>query len=164
MADNGSVAPKERVNIVYKPAIGDLQEEVELPLKVLVMGDFTQADDGAPLEEREIIDVNKNNLDEVMSGFGLSTAFGVPNRLTGEEGDEIPVELKFDRMADFSPERVAEQVPELAKILELRQALMALKGPLGNVPAMRKTIQDMLSDDDTRSRLMSELGISGDNT
>ena len=33
MADDGSVAPKERVNIVYKPATGDAQEQVELPLQ-----------------------------------------------------------------------------------------------------------------------------------
>ena len=33
----GSIAPKERVNIVYRPATGDAKEEVELPLKVLVM-------------------------------------------------------------------------------------------------------------------------------
>jgi type VI secretion system protein ImpB len=33
MAKEGSVAPKERVNIVYKPATVDGAEEVELPLK-----------------------------------------------------------------------------------------------------------------------------------
>ena len=32
----GSVAPKERVNITYKPAIGNAKEEVELPLKMLI--------------------------------------------------------------------------------------------------------------------------------
>ena len=41
MANEGSVAPKERVNIVYKPATGDAKEEVELPLKMLMIGDYT---------------------------------------------------------------------------------------------------------------------------
>ena len=41
MSKEGSVAPKERVNIVYRPAIGDGREEVELPLRLMVMGDFT---------------------------------------------------------------------------------------------------------------------------
>ena len=35
MADEGSVAPKERVNIVYKPDTGGMQEEIELPLRIL---------------------------------------------------------------------------------------------------------------------------------
>ena len=38
MSDQGSVAPKERINITFKPATGGAQEEVELPLKVLVLG------------------------------------------------------------------------------------------------------------------------------
>ena len=38
--NQGSVAPKERVNIKYVPSTGDSQSEVELPLKTLVIGDF----------------------------------------------------------------------------------------------------------------------------
>ncbi len=41
MAKQATVAPKERVNIVYKPSLDDAQEDVELPLKMLVLGDFT---------------------------------------------------------------------------------------------------------------------------
>ena len=32
MAKEASVAPKERINIVYKPATGNAQAEIELPL------------------------------------------------------------------------------------------------------------------------------------
>ena len=35
MAKEGSVAPKERINITFKPATGGAQEEIELPLGVL---------------------------------------------------------------------------------------------------------------------------------
>ncbi|MBR3665419.1 MAG: type VI secretion system contractile sheath small subunit, partial [Lachnospiraceae bacterium] len=45
MAKEASVAPKERVNIVYRPATGDAQEEIELPLKLMVLGDFTLKQD-----------------------------------------------------------------------------------------------------------------------
>ena len=41
----GSVAPKERVNIVYKSSVGDQTEEVELPLKLLMLGDYTGLSD-----------------------------------------------------------------------------------------------------------------------
>ena len=41
MPNEGSTSPKERVNIVYRPATGDVQEDVELPLKLMVLGDFT---------------------------------------------------------------------------------------------------------------------------
>ena len=60
MAKEASVAPKERINIVYKPATGDAQEEVELPLKVVVMGDFTLRPDDTPLEERKPVNLDKD--------------------------------------------------------------------------------------------------------
>ena len=59
MAKEGSVAPKERVNIVYRPATGDAKEEIELPLKLLVVGDFTRSQDDRMVEEREPINVDK---------------------------------------------------------------------------------------------------------
>jgi type VI secretion system protein ImpB len=58
MASEGSVAPKERVNITYKPATGDAQAEVELPLKILVLGDFTQKADDRTVDDREPINVS----------------------------------------------------------------------------------------------------------
>ena len=54
MSKEGSVAPKERVNITYKPATGNAKEEVELPLKLLMLGDYTQRPDPTPLEDRKL--------------------------------------------------------------------------------------------------------------
>src|SRR5262245_28490137 len=48
MSKEGSVAPKERVNITYKPATGNAKEEVELPLKLLMIGDYTCRPDPRP--------------------------------------------------------------------------------------------------------------------
>ena len=38
MAKEGSVAPKERITVTFKPATGGAQEEIELPLKLLAIG------------------------------------------------------------------------------------------------------------------------------
>ena len=154
----GSVAPKERVNIVYKSAIGDKTEDVELPLKLLMIGDYTGRPSDEVVEEREVVNVSKDNLDDVIKSFKLSMDINVTDTLT-EENDEMPVHLEIKKMKDFSPDSVAEQVPELNNLLELRKALLALKGPLGNVPAFRKTIQNILGDEETRAIIMSELGL-----
>ncbi|WP_261845077.1 type VI secretion system contractile sheath small subunit [Aliamphritea ceti] len=159
MAKEGSVAPKERINIVYKPAIGDAKEEIELPLKIMMVGDYTLREDEDEVEDRELIDVDKANFNDVMSNQKLSLQLTVPNKLSGEEGDEMPVDLSIDTLKDFEPEAVVRQVPEMAKLLELREALSFLKGPLGNVPAFRKQIDELLGDDESRQKLMAELGI-----
>jgi len=159
MAKEGSVAPKERVNIVYKPATGDAQEEVELPLKVLVMGDFTLGEDETPVEDRKAINVDKDNFNEVLAGQNIHLDMNVQNTLSDEPDAQLGVSLDFKSMKDFDPDDVVRKVPELQKLMELREALKALKGPLGNVPEFRKKIQSQIQDEGTRARLLKELGI-----
>ena len=161
MAKEGSVAPRERVNIVYKPATG-VDEEKELPLKMVMLGDYTQRPDDTPLEERDPINIDKDNFNDVMKGQKLAVQMNVSNVLAEEEGAEMPVTLKFENIKDFGPEAVVHKVPELDKLLQLRNALLALKGPLGNVPGFRKKIMDIMSDDAAREKLLKELGVGGE--
>jgi type VI secretion system protein ImpB len=154
-----SVAPKERVNIVYKSQVGDAQEEQELPLKVLMVGDYTGRSDETPLEERKPINVDKENFNDVLANQNLEVSVSVPNRLVEEKDATMSVQLKFKKLDDFGPEGIVEQVPELKKLLELRSALTALKGPLGNIPAFRKKIEALLGDAEAKKKLMKELGL-----
>ena len=159
MAKEGSVAPKERVNIVYRPATGDASEEVELPLKVLVMGDFTMREDDTPLEDRAPVNIDKDNFNDVLKGQDVKLNTVVDDTLSGEEDAKLTVDLDFKSMKDFEPDAIIEKVPELKKLIELRDALKALKGPLGNVPDFRKKIQELVQDEGTKERLLKELGI-----
>jgi len=160
MAKESSVAPKERVNIRYKPATGDAKEEVELPLKMVMLGDYTLKPDDTPVEDRDLVNINKDNFNDVMKGHDLSLDVAAENELADESEEDpgnLSVSLKFESLNDFTPEAIVKQTPELKKLLELREALVALKGPLGNVPAFRKAIQGVLGDEAARDKLLSEL-------
>ncbi|MHC1697155.1 MAG: type VI secretion system contractile sheath small subunit [Geobacteraceae bacterium] len=159
MAKESSLAPKERVNIVYRPSLGDAKEEVELPLKMLVMGDFTGNHDARPLEKREPVTVDKDNFNEVLKAQKIALHISVPNRLAVDQGDELNISLRAETLKDFGPEAIVAQVPELRRLLELREALRALKGPLSNVPEFRKKIQELIKDDTARQRLLAEIGL-----
>lgn len=161
MAQEGSVAPKERVNIVYRPATGDAKEEVELPLKLMVLGDFTLRPDDRMVEDRDPVAIDKDNFNDVLKGQGLELKLNVPNSLSGKEGDQLAVNMKFESLKDFDPDAIVRNVPELAKLMELREALKALKGPLANVPDFRKKVQELIKDPGARERLLKELGITG---
>ncbi|WP_028696499.1 type VI secretion system contractile sheath small subunit [Pseudomonas cremoricolorata] len=160
MAKNlGSVAPKERINIKYVPATGDEQAEIELPHKVLVLGDFGLNDHRA-LEDRPVMRIDKHTFNNVLSDAEVSLAMSVPSMLNPAPGAELAVALQFRSISDFGPDRIARQVPELNKLLELREALVALKGPLGNAPAFRKQLQHLLSNEQARKQLAEELELA----
>jgi type VI secretion system protein ImpB len=159
MAKEGSVAPKERVNIVYKSATGGAQEEVELPLKILMMGDYMGRQDNRPLEERKPVNIDKSNFNKVMAEQNLSVDITVPDRLSNEKDASLGMKLAFKNLSDFEPDAIVSQVPELKKLQELRSALTALKHPLGSVPAFRKKLQALLGDEAARQKLTSELGL-----
>ena len=159
MSKEASVAPKERVNIIYRPATGDAKEEVELPLKFLVMGDFTGAQDDRPVEDRKPINIDKDNFDDVLAASDVKLQAVIPNKLSSDADAQMTVDLDFKRVKDFDPDTIIQKVPELKQLIELREALKALKGPLGNVPAFRKKVQDIVKDEGARDRLLKELNI-----
>jgi type VI secretion system protein ImpB len=157
MAKEGSVAPKERVNIVYRPTTGDAKEEIELPLKLLVVGDFTRSQDDRMLEEREPINVDKDNFNEVLKAQNLKLDLTVPNKLSEDPDEDLNVSVKFESIKDFDPESIAKNTPELNKLLELREALNSLKGPMSNRPEFRKKIQELIKDEAAREQILKEL-------
>ena len=166
MGKDATVAPKERVNILYKTEVGGAQEEVELPLNILVMGEYNPnvPEDEKSLEDRKTVSVDKDNFNDVLEKQNLGMTASVPDKLSGEKDASLTVDLKFKSLNDFGPEAIVNQVPELKKLLELRKALTALKSPLGNVPAFRKKLQSLLGDEANRAKLMAELGIGTKDT
>lgn len=157
---HGSVAPKERINIKYIPATGDQQAEVELPLKLLITGDFKGHGEESALEDRQPVRIDKDNFNDVLTKAEVSLKMAVPCVLTNDIENDLSINLQFKSINDFGPDAIARQVPEMNKLLELRNALVALKGPLGNTPAFRKQLQSLLADDASRQRLIRELNLT----
>lgn len=127
----------------------------------MAIGDYLHRQDERKFEDRKPISIDKMTFDEVLAKQELSLVLSVPNRLQeGGDTEELSVQLRLNSMKDFNPASLVEQVPELRKLMELRDALVALKGPLGNAPAFRKAIESVLANDESRSRVLEELGLT----
>lgn len=153
---DGSNAPKERINITYKARTNGQNSDVELPLKLMVMSNLTGKSDKQPLEEREVLQINKVNFNQVMQKLNISSQFSVKNTL-GLGAEELNVHLEISSMKDFSPDSIVKQIPELNKLIQLRDALIALRGPIGNIPDFRKAVLEALKDEKTKEKLLLEI-------
>ncbi len=158
--DGGSVAPKERISVRYTPKIDGAATDVELPLNLLITGNLKGKQDDTPLDERTAVAVNRYNLNAVIAEADIEREFNVPAELNDNPNEYLKVSLKVKSMNDLSPDNIANQVPEIKRLLELREALVALKSPLGNIPAFRAQLQALLENEDTREQLIQELGIA----
>lgn len=152
MAKNDSVQKRlqkvraPRVQMTYDVEIGDAIENKELPFVVGVVGDFGSDQQAGKkrLKDRNFVNVDADNFDEVLGGVAPVTQFRVSNRLT-REGGEFAVKLQFREMADFRPESVVQQVAPLKGLLEARTKLADLRNKLAGNDKLEDLLSDILS-------------------
>ena len=157
MADSfQSEIPKARVNIKLDLHTGGAQKKVELPLKLLTVGDFSNGKAEGPLSEREKINVNKNNFNSVLADLNPEVNLTVKNTLAND-GTEENIQLQFQDMKDFEPEQVARQIPQLRAMLAMRNLLRDLKSNLLDNVTFRKELEKILKDPSLSDELRNEL-------
>jgi type VI secretion system protein ImpB len=133
-----------RVQLTYEVERGDAIEAKELPFVVGVLGDF--AGQSAPkekLRDRQFVNVDVDNFDDVMEGLAPSAAFTVPNELEGV--GTFPVSLTFHGMGDFRPEAVACQVEPLRRLIEARERLADLRNKMNGSDLLEDMLIDVLA-------------------
>ena len=75
--------PPARINLFLEVLKGDAKKKMELPLRLLALGDYSQSESNLPLSEREKININKDTFQQVMKSMGLKLDMTVPDRLKG---------------------------------------------------------------------------------
>jgi len=153
-----------RVNISYEVETGGAIELKELPFVMGVLGDFSgqPTEPLAKLKDRKFVDVNPDNFDDVLKSMRPHLAFTVENKLSEDpEAGKLGVDLTFESLDDFSPERVAQQVKPLREMLELRTKLADLRGSLQGNDKLEEILQSTLGDEEKMKQLKAELGTDG---
>ncbi|MGL1900518.1 MAG: type VI secretion system contractile sheath small subunit [Fibrobacterales bacterium] len=148
--------PPARVNIQLSVDKGDGQKKMELPLKMLILGDFTGKKDSTRVTDREKININKNNFNQVMESLDLKVSTVVENKLSKDGGD-IKVNLDIKSMKDFTPAEVARQVPEVSKLMAARNLIRDLGSNLLDNREFRKRMEAIVKDKTAMESLLAEL-------
>ncbi len=124
MAEVNSADQNDRVNLVYETKIGDKTEIVELPFKVLVIGDFTLDERSAYFDEQVPVILNQENhqIEVLFSQLKPTLKIKVPNEI--QQGDsEILIELGFSSLEDFEPEKILLQIPWMGQLIRFTDTL-----------------------------------------
>jgi len=148
--------PPARVNIKLDIDKGGAQKKVELPFKMLVLGDFTGKEDGRRLVDRDKININKDNFNQVMESMDLGLNFSVENKINPGGGD-LKVDLKFKNMKSFEPLEIVKQVPQLSKLLAARNLVKDLKSNLMDNKEFRRKLEGIMQDQGAMDSLVAEL-------
>lgn len=157
MADSfQNEVPKARINLKLDLHTGGVSKKTELPLKLLVAGDFSNGQESASLSERKKVNLNKNNFDAVLSKYSPKVNLTVKNTLAGD-GSEDNISLTFQSMKDFTPEQVSRQIPQLKAMLSMRNLLRDLKANLLYNQYFRKELEKILLDPTLSAELRAEL-------
>ena len=152
MADSGQKFIRRnrapRVHIAYDDPY-NADKKIELPFVMGVMADLSGSDPGAEkdaFDERNLLDFDMDNFDARMAAIKPGASFRVDNKLGDSSGEKLAVQLRFQKMSDFSPGAVAKQVDPVAKLLRAREQLSNLLRYMDGKAAAEANIKKLLND------------------
>lgn len=154
---------KPRVQITYDVELNGALQLKELPFVVGVLGDFSGKPDQAlpPLKERKFVQIDRDNFDSVLAAMNPRVAFRADDKLSGTEGNQLNVELRFKSMDDFAPENVARQVEPLRQLLDTREKLKNLLNRMDGNDKLEELLSQIINSAETRTALSQSLGLAG---
>lgn len=149
-----------RVHITYDVEVGGAIETKEIPFVVGVMGDYSgKPDEPLPrVKDRKFIEIDRDNFDSVLAGMKPKISLRVDNKLTNDDS-KLGVELRFNKMEDFEPDQVVQQVEPLRRLVQGRQRLSDLMSKMDGNEKLEGILQDILQNTSTQQQLGSQLGI-----
>ena len=136
-----------RVQITYDVEVGDAIETKELPFVLGVLGDFSgQPKEALPkLKERKFVDIDRDNFDDVLKGVAPRLQLRVDNQLK-KDNTQMGIELTFQKLEDFEPQRVVSQIEPLKKMLEVRTRLSDLRNKITGNDRLEELLDEIVRD------------------
>ncbi|MBS0615339.1 MAG: type VI secretion system contractile sheath small subunit [Verrucomicrobia bacterium] len=136
---------KSRITLTYKTEVNGEPAVVNLPLRLMVLGDFSggsSKDRELELEERKLRSLDGRNTNEIMKDMGISIDIVVPNKINPAE-ESMRVKINFESMNSFNPEEVAKQVPQLRSLLLLKKLLEEMQSNIANTKELAALVSKL---------------------
>lgn len=146
-----------RVQVEYDVELYGAEKKVNLPFVMGVMADLSgksEVTKDQRVEDKKFLDIDADNFDDRMKSIKPRVAFNVPNVMTGE--GNLAVDVSFESMDDFSPDKVAEKVDGVKELLEARHQLSNLLSYMDGKTGAEELITKLLEDETLLKALASK--------
>ena len=135
-----------RVQVEYDVELYGAEKKVNLPFVMGVLSDLSgKSELKTKVDDKNFIDIDSSNFNDVMKKIKPRVAFMVPNKL--DESTQIAVDISFENMDDFSPAKIAKKVDGLKQILEAREQLANLLSYMDGKAGAEELLNKILNDD-----------------
>jgi len=151
--------PKSRLTLTYRTEINGEPETVNLPLRLLVAGDFslgTSKDRKVDLEARDMRSVT-GNLSGLMKDMKMSLDYTVDNKIDPDKAAEVDVHLPIESMKSFSPDEIVKHIPKLKALMLLKKLLLEAESNVSNKKAFQKLLADLYSNEAAFKKVLEQL-------
>jgi len=152
--------PKSRLTLRYKTEVNGQPENMNLPLRMMVLGDFslgTSADRKVELEERRMRNLDGTNFGGVMKDMNMSLSITVPNKINPEQADNVDLKLPLTSMKSFHPDEIAKNVPKLRSLLLMKKLLAEVESNVANSKDFRKVLGDLYANEASLKAVREQL-------
>jgi len=152
--------PKSRLTLRYKTEVNGAPENITLPMRMLVSGDFsggTSVDSKLDLEERRIHNLDGTNTDDVMREMNISVKMAVKNHVDPDNSEDMDVQLKIDSMKSLNPDQIARQIPKIEGLLTLKTLLQETLSNVDNRKEFRKLLDELMSRPEDLEKVLADL-------
>ncbi len=153
-----------RVQIAYDVEHYGSPTTIELPFVMGVMADLGRKSETKeamkPVNDRTFVDGRCRPLRQdswrLWAPPGKGPRAKPPAGKEGATDEEMFVDLTFKSMSDFTPDKVAEQVPALAELLKMRRQLEELLGYMDGKVNAEKRIAQLLQNEPLLQQVAEE--------
>ncbi|MFT6990073.1 MAG: type VI secretion system protein ImpB [Paraglaciecola sp.] len=142
--------PKSRLTLRYRTEINGEPEDIELPLRLLVLGDFSGTHTPkAAFDERKILNFNGKNLNSIMEKMAI--------KLQVIDSAEERHTISIENVNSFLPGHIIKSIPAMDEMVKAKKLLNALLSSINNSSKFRNALTSILDNPDSLTLLQNKM-------
>lgn len=138
--------PKSRLTLRYRTEINGQPEDIELPLRILIAGDFSGEKLGKKsFDERKILSFDGKNLNSIMEKMKI--------QLNVKDSLDNPHMIPIHNVDSFLPGNIIKSITSLDEMVKAKDLLNSLLSSINNSSKFRTALPKLLKNNDAMTGL-----------